>query len=153
MAQKDYIVDPGLSEVTFKGATVATYDAETKKVVDYKGDGSKRKRWIAHALRDAPDLNPNQNFDIESDDAFETAIAIAEYEVDVYSIFPSAPRPASNPVGHKHVEIYNWIKNHHEPILEYMYPEGPWNPLEAGMERNRTIRPIKEAEKAVTYLN
>lgn len=153
MAQNDYIVDPGSAEVRFKNVPVATYDVEKKTVKEYVNDGAKRKRWIAEALKKAPDAKPDQKFDIESDSAFETAIAIAEYEEDFYVHFPSAPRPANNPVGYLHIDVYQWVKKHFEPIVEYMYPNGPWTPLHAGMGRNRTIRPLDEAEKAIQFLN
>jgi hypothetical protein len=151
MAQDDYIVDPGSGNVYFKGAVVATYDVEKKTVKEYQGDGANRKRWIARALKNAPDVNPDDAFDIKADNAFEIAIAIAEWEEDFYVHFPHAPRIPNNPVGYLHKEIYEWVKEKYPEVIEYLYPRGFWSELNAGMGANRTIRPEKEIE--IEYLN
>ena len=151
MAQNDYIVDIGKSEVSFKGTPVARFDSDTHKVKEYLADGGNRKRWIAASIKAAPQYKAEEQFDYDAEGSWETVEAITLHEEEFYKYFAAAPKPYNNKVGFKHMEVYEWMKANHPKVTEHMYPDGPFNELEAGLASNRTIRPIQDVE--IEYLN
>jgi len=150
MAKEDYIVDIGKSEVTFKGTPVAQFHSGTKEVSEYLADGKNRKRWIAEAIKAAPQYDPTGAFDPDGEGAWEEIEAVVLYEQSFYELFPAAPKPYDNKVDFLHPDIYEWVKDNHPKIVDHLYPKGPWNAYEAGMKGNRTIRP---GDLVTQYLN
>ena len=154
MATKDYIVDIGKSEVTFKGQPIARFHPDTREVSEYLGDNKKRARWVRSAIKMAPKADKIRPEEVEDGDGgitWEEVELVVTKEMDFYDLFPAAPRPYQNKVGFKHKEVYDWLDKNYPNFIYQLVPSGPWDEEQAGMVGNRTIRPIKDIP--IQYVN
>ena len=149
MAQIDkYVVDLGKMEVAFDGTPIARFNRETHEVEEFMNNGKRRNRWIKEVLKKTPKYNPEDVFDYNSDEGWETIEGIRLNEIDFYAIFPDAPHPHDNPVSFQHEEIYEWVKAKDKEMAIHLCPKGPWTRFGAGLGANKLLAMTDEERTA-----
>jgi hypothetical protein len=136
MSREDYIIDTLTSTVTCKGEAVASYNSVTGAIIEYLGSGSRKAKWIKEALKNSEDVTVE---DIPAKEITEEMLdSIQGWRLDFYEVFPDAPRPVDNKVGHVHPDIAEWIAAKYPKFYDSLFPFGPWDSEKAGMGRNQT---------------